>query len=785
MTNDPQRGEPAGEWRSTPALEALARSSPLSLIRYDRQGRITFVSPNLLEYFGLSGVALVGKLPREVWPDGRFARIEAGVSAALETGAETVVEMVEPGPRGEPIHHEIRVVAERDESGAITGAWGFGDKVTALRRAERDAEEHAAVFRSLSESSPEMIARIDAEGRVAYCNPAVLRAVALGPAFLGARVGDALGGGRGGLLLEATVMRVLKTGVTETVEVQLPTREGTAATHEIIVVAERPHSGDRRGVLCLGRDITVRRRLERELREVLRVAHGVVIHSDVVAGTGWSPEDPERTEDRLVWNRSFESEALAEAVLPLDVSDRTYLEAWECAVPPDDRLRKRRMAAVAFATGATTFHTEFRAVDRDGHTHWFEQVASIEPIDVGRWRVTSIDTDVTKARVLEDELRQTQKMEALGQLAGGVAHDFNNIIGAIMMQVHVLDLEEHLSSDAREILRELQESADRAARLVRQLLTFSRKRTLQAQNQDLNAIVAGFETMLRRYLREDVVLELELSRSPLVMHCDAGMVEQVLMNLGSNASDAMPNGGCLRVQTCAHVLDRDESFGGETLAAGDYACLCVTDTGTGIPDEVLPRIFDPFFTTKDVGKGTGLGLATVFGIVKQHGGAIRVRTAAGRGTTFEVLWPRVRESRAPVLQPAPTSTVEVGTGRVLLVEDEAMMRSVTRMLLVRAGYQVYEAQDGLAALQIWNAHAGEIDVLLTDVIMPGGVNGRELANLLLERDPRLRVIFLSGYTREVVPLPTHGATEVFLSKPCSGATLLKTLRTVMGRGRAS
>ncbi len=385
-------------------------------------------------------------------------------------------------------------------------------------------------------------------------------------------------------------------------------------------------------------------------------------------------------------------------------------------------------------------------------------------------------------QVIEGQLRQSQKMEAIGQLAGGVAHDFNNILTAILMQVELSATAEGLPDEVRDGLREIEAAAQRAANLTRQLLLFSRRQVMQPRNLDLNEVVTNLAKMLLRIIGEDVRLQLHLHATPLMTRADAGMLDQVLMNLSVNARDAMPGGGRLLIETWETTAGEDVTLRHPEVAPGRYVCLRVSDTGTGIPPEVLPRIFEPFFTTKEPGKGTGLGLATVFGIVKQHHGWTRVRSEPGHGTTFEVFLPALEVPRAEQAGPATLAGVRGGTETILLVEDEVAVRVLTRAILQRRGYRVLEAATGAAAEEIWRDHRAEVALLVTDLVMPGGVSGQQLAQRLQADKPSLAVVFMSGYSAEVAgkEIQLRGG-ENFLQKPFAPTLLLETVRRCLDR----
>ena len=379
-------------------------------------------------------------------------------------------------------------------------------------------------------------------------------------------------------------------------------------------------------------------------------------------------------------------------------------------------------------------------------------------------------------RKLEEELIEAQKMEAIGQLAGGVAHDFNNILASILLQVGLLSLEDHLSPVVMEGLLQIQADSERAANLTRQLLLFSRRQVMQPRILDLNEQVTGLVKMLTRIIGEDMRMELHLHPAPLLTHADAGMLDQVLMNLVVNSRDAMPDGGRVRVETSAKVVGPGEPLPHLEASPGQFVCMAVSDTGTGIPPEILPRIFEPFFTTKPEGKGTGMGLDTVYGIVKQHKGWIQVQSQSGQGATFQVFLP-LGNSPAEAARGSGNVPPPRGSETILLVEDEPGLLHLSHSILERHGYQVLTAANAQEAFNQWRQHRARVTLQLTDLVMPGGCNGLELARRLRSEKPLLKVIFASGYSASIASqdfklLPG----EALLQKPFGTNQLLAMVR---------
>lgn len=384
--------------------------------------------------------------------------------------------------------------------------------------------------------------------------------------------------------------------------------------------------------------------------------------------------------------------------------------------------------------------------------------------------------DITENRRLEEQFRQSQKMEAIGMLSSGIAHDFNNILGIILMQIGLLREENDLSQLA-EHTQEIEKAAQRAADLTRQLLLFSRRQVAQPRDLDLNELTRNLSKMLRRALSEDIHLQLNYSPVPLIVRADPGMLDQVLLNLSVNARDAMPKGGRLIIDVSTMVFDATNVLQSPRARTGTFACLAVTDSGSGITPDIKPRIFDPFFTTKDVGKGTGLGLATVFGIVQQHKGWIDVHSDVGLGTIFRIYLPLSPSASAAEHPLAGARSVPGGNETVLVVEDEPQLRALIRQTLSRLGYKVIEAEHGQKALDLWRKNKNEIKLLITDMVMPGGVSGRELARQLLAERPDLKIIYTSGYSPDLFDKDFETREgDNFLAKPFQVQRFAETVR---------
>ena len=388
----------------------------------------------------------------------------------------------------------------------------------------------------------------------------------------------------------------------------------------------------------------------------------------------------------------------------------------------------------------------------------------------------AVKHDITREMQLEQQFMEVQRMEAIGQLAGGVAHDYNNILAANIMQLEMLLIMPGLSQELKLGLENLLGGEQRAAKLTSQLLMFSRCKKTQKQAVDLNELLEDEIKMLRRLLGEHLELTTTTESKNAWIEADSGMIEQVIMNLCINARDAMPEGGRLTITVSQMELNAAEALANTEARPGRFICLSVADTGCGMSMETRQRIFEPFFTTKEVGKGTGLGLASVYGIVKEHKGWIEVSSEPGKGSEFRVMFPAI-PARSPKLAPATPPKMDRGTETILVVEDEPTVRDMTVMCLKANGYQVHVAANGPEALQKWGEHTDQIHLLLTDVIMPGGITGFALAEAFKKLKPSLPVILMSGYSNDITNSGILAHKRIsYLSKPCGVRELTSAVR---------
>jgi signal transduction histidine kinase/CheY-like chemotaxis protein len=426
------------------------------------------------------------------------------------------------------------------------------------------------------------------------------------------------------------------------------------------------------------------------------------------------------------------------------------------------------------ATGQKRLQVETRSAGRI--LSW-----SFYPI-MGSQAVHCYVEDTTERLGLEEQLRQSQKMESVGQLAAGVAHDFNNILTIIQGHSGLLMSRPNLSPGMTTSIQAVSFAAERATSLTRQLLMFSRKQVVQPKPLDLKDVVANMSKMLQRLIGETIALNCESPAQLPPIKGDAGMMEQILMNLAVNARDAMPRGGQLTIRTDLVPITEAYVKLHSEARTGNFVCLQIQDTGSGMDAATMKHIFEPFFTTKEAGRGTGLGLATVYGIVKQHSGWIEVTSEVGRGTTFNIYFPtsaRAPESQTEIIVPT-TTQVRGGRETILVVEDEPVLRDLARVILLDCGYRVVSAESGVDALTVWQKHQGNIDLLLTDMIMPDGLSGKDLAESLLGHKPDLKIIFTSGYNVDDLSDEMGNKNgSHFLQKPYTRITLAQAIRNCL------
>ncbi len=478
----------------------------------------------------------------------------------------------------------------------------------------------------------------------------------------------------------------------------------------------------------------------------------------------------------------------AERILGLSrdqILGRTSMDARWQAVREDGRVfsGEEHPAVVSLRTGQSCRDVTMGIHLPDGLQRWIS--INAEPMfkrgQSRPYAVVATFADITTRRQHEgaERLHQAQKMEAIRHLTGGMAHQFNNILAALMMSLELVQMSSP-GADAGELMNEMLKLCQRAAGLIKQLLAFSRQSVMRCQLMDLTAAVSKQCKMLEPLLGERITLQFSSADNLPWVNADKGLVEQIVLNLCLNARDAMKNGGLLRLRLAEAEVGAEQANLHHEAQPGKYVCLSVTDSGCGMDDRTLQRLFEPFFTTKDIGQGTGLGSAEVRGIVQQHGGWVEVESCVGKGSTFKVYLPV--PAHVPARPPLPRKAKPVGQGTILLAEDEPGVRKSARKLLEHAGYVVLEAANGVEALALWQEHRAKIDLVYTDMVMPGGLSGNDLAEHVMADKPGVKVIITSGYNTEMPDLSNLTESSViYLPKPCLGATLISLIQTYLQR----
>jgi two-component system cell cycle sensor histidine kinase/response regulator CckA len=540
-------------------------------------------------------------------------------------------------------------------------------------------------------------------------------------------------------------------------------RDGTAFSMEMAVTT-LPGGG----VVCASRDITDRRKAEHALIEAENKFRALI---EQVAAISYIAE-------LGIEGQWLYVSPQVEAILGYTPDEwLANSKEWVEHIPAEDRGIVH--TAEQASSRGERFQAEYRLIRKDGRIIWVSDTAVVVRGSDSHPVMEGLIVDITDRKLLENQLQQAHRMEAVGRLAGGIAHDFNNLLTIIKGYAELAASRHGVSPALNADIQQIGNAAERASTLVRQLLAFSRKQVMQPRSIDLNTIVLGLDSLLRRLMSEDIEMMTHCEDIVGTVRADPAQIEQVIMNLVVNARDAMPNGGQLTVETANVQLDSTYARDHATVRPGAYVMLAVSDTGTGMDPETQAHIFEPFYTTKGGGHGTGLGLSTVYGIVKQSGGYIWVYSERGKGTTFKVYLPIIDAPVEVKAQAQEVPSAKKGTEAILLVEDEEAVRELARVVLQAQGYQVIEAQNPRHAEELSQIHSEEVQLLLTDVVMPG-MSGRDLARRITSKHPKIRVLYMSGYTDNVIA--SGGVLErgvSFLQKPFTPRALAAKVREVL------
>ncbi|HET9250674.1 MAG TPA: PAS domain S-box protein [Candidatus Eisenbacteria bacterium] len=758
-------------------IRSLMENSPEGMWRVDPRGVTTEVNRAMAEILGVPADQIVGRSFRDFLDAGNRDAAEGAFQKGLG-GQPVRLETTFRRPDGGEVRMLVSTHPILDANGAFVEGFGIIRDITARHRVERERQHAISLLEAAFESTADGLLIVDLEGKIVRFNERFARMWEIPAEVLHARDDARALEFVLAQLAEpeqflSKVRKLYATPEAESFDT-LRFRDGR--------VFERYSLPQRIGKEIVGRvwsfrDVTERERAQEEIRQALEREATIARNLDTALFTlSVAP-------DGTFLRYEYVSRG-AEALYGRPYEELQHdPQFWVNRVHPEDvqNIVRPAMTKLLKLQPATI---EVRYESSRGIWRWHRSRLTSRHEKDGVIMIDGIETDVTDRIQLEEQLRHAQKMEAVGQLAGGVAHDFNNILTAILGYADLLLGRTPTGDRSRPALEEIRKGGERAAALTRQLLTFSRRATTQPRIVDLNAAVRDLEDMAQRLAGDSIQLVLELDDSIGYVRIDPVQLEQVLVNLVVNARDAIQGAGEIRIRTDQVRLQESDVAGDSELAPGPYARLQVSDTGTGIPFAVLEHIFEPFFTTKEPGRGTGLGLATVYGIVRQHGGRIRAINAPEGGALLEIVFPALsREGRRPEDDP-DFGALPTGTETLLLVEDDPSLLTLARAALEDLGYRVLPAPRAIDALSSLEREKGRVDLLVTDVVMPE-MGGRELADRARKICPGLPILFVSGYVRDPALLLDPGATVHFLEKPYTTLALARRIREALeSHGRA-
>lgn len=672
---------------------------------------------------------------------------------------------------GEPFWNELKISPVFDRTGRLTNFVGVQQNVSERKKSEETLRESEERYRIVAESASDVIITINENSSISFANSAAEKVLGYKPEEL---IGKQLGiiiPERHHAAHKDGMRRYMQTGERRIpwngIEISALRRDGREIQIEISF--GEYHENNTRLFTGIIRDITERKQTEKALREAEDKYRTLVESSPAIVYLT-EPHPP------------FSPIYVSPNVTRFGYSTEEWLnrpDMWVSLIHQDDRARVLRATKDAMERAIET-DLEYRIVARDDTISWLHDKGRFVFDEHGNktgWQ--GIMLDITRTKELEEQLRQSQKLESVGLLAGGIAHDFNNMLTAINGYSDLTLRRLKPDNPLRHNIEEIKKAGQRSADLTHQLLAFSRRQILQPLVLDLNEVIGETIKMLQRLIGEDIQLTTILNPKVGRVKVDPGQFSQIIMNLTVNARDAMPQGGKLTIATSNVFLEPDYTRRHTGVLPGAYVLLTFSDSGTGMSAETKEHIFEPFFTTKAIGQGTGLGLATVYGIVRQSGGNIEVDSEQGLGTTFKVYLPRVAEQPGAEKIKETSAELPKGTETILLVEDEEMVRNLTRQILEECGYTIIEARDGLEALKICETEEYKFDLLVTDVIMPQ-MGGRQLAEIFKSKLPEMRILFTSGYTDDAVV--RRGVIETntnFIQKPYSPIGLANKIREIL------
>ncbi len=759
--------------RSTSFYRSLVDLLPQSVFRKDSNGCFTYVNRTFSDQLRQAPEAILGKTDYDFFPRSLAEKYRADDKSVMQKQRSLQTVETHSSPSGEEQYVQVTKVPifnSRNEVEGIQGIfWDVTDRVLAQKALARQEQ----FYRNVIDTDPNPIFVKDKEGRFILVNEA-------NAAFNGLSPNEMIGKTDAEVNPNPDEVRkfladdheVMTTGKEKVVpEERTSNQSGEVRWFQTVKRPLISSDGELEGILGISVDITQRKRVEEEL-SLSEERYRFLFERN---------PNPLFLYDEASLQFLWVNEA---AIQHYGYTREEFLRMTIKDIRPEEDVPKL-IDTLENRDASDSISGTWRHLKKNGSLIYVEVYSN--RIDFqGKWvRLTSV-SDVTEKQALEEQLRQSQKMESVGQLAGGVAHDFNNLLTIIQGHVTLLRNKVGANEGAQKSVRAISEASERASSLTRQLLTFSRRKQIQPAVIDLHEVINGMSEMLRHVLDEDVGLKLDCGTNVPLIYADPGMIEQVILNLAVNAGDAMPNGGELGIETKSVSLSEDDAQQMPELSPGWHACLQVSDTGKGIPPNDLPHLFEPFFTTKEVGKGTGLGLATVYGIVRQHNGRIQVESDPGRLTRFTIYFAAAPRQELNRGVESSQATRDKGEGTVLVVEDEDSLRELVSEVLTEQGYRVFCAHSGESAMEVWKKATPPIDLVVTDLVMPGKVKGEQLANELLHEKPDLKVVYTTGYSREVFEGKNLTLKEGvnFLQKPYPPDELTQVIQNRLGSAGA-
>jgi PAS domain S-box-containing protein len=745
-------------------LASIVACSDDAIVGKTTEGIITSWNSGAQHIFGYSPKEAIGRSITMLAPVDRPEEIPRMLECLKRGEVVDHFETVRLRKDGKEVQIELTVSPIRDALERIVGASTIGRDISVRKAAEKHLVQMEARYRGLLEAAPDAMVVVNHGGEIVLLNVQAEKQFGYRrDELVGQKVKNIIPRGFAErLLMHGTgtpgdpVVPQMGTGI------ELHGRRKDGSEFPIEIMLSPLDTVD--GILITA---AIRNIAERKLRENDLSRLAAVVESSQDAIVSLTSLGIIRT-----WNRG------AERIFGYSAEEATGRSI--LFLSPPDRSAEGSTLLERVARADRIEHFETIRVKKDGtQIHVALTFSPIKDSDGRVVGVSSVARDVTESKHMEAMLRQSQKMEAVGQLAGGVAHDFNNLLGVILGYTGLMLDRLGLDDPQRKSIEEIQKAGDRAALLTRQLLAFSRKQVLQPKVIDLNAVVAGAEKLLQRLIGENIELRAVLNPELCRVKADPGQIEQIIMNLAVNARDAMPSGGKLTIETSNMEFDEAYTAQHPSTRTGPHVMLAVTDTGCGMDAETKAHMFEPFFTTKEFGKGTGLGLSTVYGIVKQSGGSVWVYTEPGLGTSFKIYLACV--DAVPEIEPPNDKVMNVvaGSQTILIVEDDPALLQVTHRSLEEVGYAILEARSSKEAIDISESHTGPIHLMVTDVVLPG-MSGVKLAAYLSAQRPEMKVLYVSGYTNDTVF--HHGVLEpglAFLQKPFSARTLARRVGEVL------